>query len=152
MKKQAPATTTEWLAFSNALITVCSDLQAVPVAVPEAVDGAVPTAGQIEQVPRKKAAGRTLEKEQVTAIHRYATSMGLDFSEVSLEEVQGAPGGVAAYAKMTTADATQQYKDSQKAQQAPRQRQVFPILEKRPRATVTRTYKGVLAYIGSVNT
>ena len=59
---------------------------------------------------------------------------------------------MAAYAKMTTADATQQYKDSQKAQQAPRQRQVFPILEKRPRATVTRTYKGVLAYIGSVNT
>ena len=85
--KSEQALKTEWLAFSNALITVCSDILAVPAATLTEVPATVQNAGKDEQVPRKKATDRTLEKAQVTAIHRYATSEGLDFSDVSLEEV-----------------------------------------------------------------
>jgi hypothetical protein len=106
---------TDWLVYSYALISVCSKVQdeeqqlkgAAPAVVPAAVVPAAPAAGQ-----KKKTTGRHLENEQITAIHRYATSSGMGFREVSLEEVEGAPGGVEKYKKMTSAEADKEYKDS----------------------------------------
>ena len=99
---------TDWLVHSDALISVCSEVQdeeqlssVAPAVVPTIVVPAVPAAD------KKRTASRQLGNEQVTAIHRsrYATSMGLVFKEVSLEEVVEAPGGVEKYSKMTIAEA-----------------------------------------------
>jgi hypothetical protein len=91
--------------------------------VPAAVVPAAPAAGQ-----KKKTAGRQLENQQVTAIHRYAVSMGLEFKEVSLEEVVAAPGGVEKYSKMTAAEAMKEYKDSQEKAEKTRLPLAFPVL------------------------
>ena len=89
--------------------------------VPAAVVPAAPAAD------KKRTAGRQLGNEQVTAIHRYAASIGMEFREVSLEEVEAAPSGVEKYKKMTSADADKEYKDSlEKAK--PRLPAVFPVL------------------------
>ena len=64
----------------------------------------------------------------MTAIHRYAVSMGLAFKEVSLEEVVDALGGVEKYSKMTAAEAAKEYKDSQEKSEKPRLPLVFPVL------------------------
>ena len=89
--------------------------------VPAAVVPAAPAAD------KKRTAGRQLGNEQVTAIHRYATSIGMEFREVSLEEVEGAPGGVERYKKMTSADADREYKDSLEKNK-PRLPLSFPVL------------------------
>ena len=113
---------TNWLACSDAFISVCSDIQDEVQQLPSVALAVVPAAGQ-----KKKTAGRHLENEQITAIHRYAASSGMEFREVSLEEVEGAPGGVEKYKKMTSADADRAYKDSlEKAK--PRLPAVFPVL------------------------
>ena len=78
---------------------------------------------KVSKIPRQ------LEKTQITAKHRFATSMGLEFSEVSLEEVVGAPGGVEKYQKMTVAEAAKEFEDL-KVQQA-RKPRFFPILKPR---------------------
>ena len=116
---------TDWLVYSDALISVCSEVQGeeqVPAAVvPAAVVPAAPAAD------KKRTAGRQLGNEQVTAIHRYAAAIGMEFREVSLEGVEAAPGGVEKYKKMTSADADREYKDSlEKAK--PRLPAVFPVL------------------------
>ena len=97
-----PGMETDWLTYSDVLMPVCADMVKMAAEVP-----AAPAAGQ-----KKKTAGRHLENEQVTAIHRYAASSGVEFREVSLEEVEGAPGGVEKYKKMTSAEADKEYKDS----------------------------------------
>ena len=61
---------------------------------------------KVSKVPRQ------LEKTQIPVIHRSATSMGLEFGEVSLEEVVGALGGVEKYQKMTVAEAAKGFDDS----------------------------------------
>ena len=70
----------------------------------------------------------------MTAIHRYATCMGLAFKEVSLEEVVAALGGVEKYSKMTAAEAAKEYKDSQESEK-PRLPLVFPVLLSRKAST-----------------
>ena len=78
---------TNWLAYSDALISVCSEVQGEVQQLPSVAPAVVPAAPAAVQ--KKKTAGRHLENEQVTAIHRYAASSGMEFREVSLEEVEG---------------------------------------------------------------
>ena len=132
---------TNWLAYSDALISVSSEVQdeeqQLPGAAPAVVPAAVVPAGQ-----KKKTAGRQLENQQVTAIHRYAVSMGLEFKEVSLEEVVAAPGGVEKFSKMTATEAMKEYKDSQEKAEKTRLPICFPVLMPRKASNeAKRSYK-----------
>jgi hypothetical protein len=134
---------TNWLAYSDALISVCSEVQDEEQQLPgvrrdqNRVDAAVVPAGQ-----KKKTAGRQLENQQVTAIHRYAVSMGLEFKEVSLEEVVAAPGGVEKFSKMTATEAMKEYKDSQEKAEKTRLPICFPVLMPRKASNeAKRSYK-----------
>ena len=136
---------TDWLVYSNALIAVCSEVQdgSKQPAGQQAAAAAQPAA-QPAGADKKKTAGRQITNEQVTAIHRYAASMGLEFREVSLEEVVEAPGGVAKYQKMTAAEAVKEYKDSLVPVTPARVPVLFPVLQKRSEvhsASSQQTYK-----------
>ena len=131
-----PGMETDWLTYSDVLMTVCADMIEMQPAPPAGTAAAQPAAD------KKRTAGRQLENEQVTAIHRYAASRGMEFREVSLEEVEAAPGGIEKYKKMTSAEADKEYKDSLENSKS-RLPVSFPILLSRKQrgAEAVQSYK-----------
>lgn len=128
----------DWFKYTDALIMVCSDLSVQAPAAPAApaVKPAAPTQVPAGGLPPRASGGRQLTKMQLQAIHRFAAASGKAFSNVALEEVEAAEGGVEKWSSIPQKAAEDMFKaqqdqafgnfDSDKSE--PR---VYPVLKKR---------------------
>ena len=115
--KQDPTLDTDWFRYSDVLIMVCSDLTSA------AVDEPAQAAQALAQAPARQhklinhsglapraSGGRQLTRPQLQAIHRFAAANGKAFSNVALEDVEAAEGGVEKWFNIPQLAAEEMYK------------------------------------------
>jgi hypothetical protein len=117
---------------------VCSDLSVNAPAAPAATTVTPTTPAQVPEgeLPPRASGGRQLTKMQLQAIHRFAAASGKAFSNVALEEVEAAEGGVEKWFSIPQKAAEDMFKAQQDQafgkfdsdQSKPR---VYPVLKKR---------------------
>jgi hypothetical protein len=137
--KQDPTLDTVWFRHSDVLIMVCSELTSAvvhePAQAPQAPAHAPAQADKQFLAPRASG-GRQLTRTQLQAIHRFAAANGKTFSNVALEDVEAAEGGVEKWFSIPQLAAEEMYKakknqDAGKFDDGTTGPRVYPVLKKR---------------------
>ena len=140
--KQDPTLDTDWFRYSDVLIMVCSDLTSAAVDEPAKAAHAPAQAVKPFLAPRASG-GRQLTRPQLQAIHRFAAANGKAFSNVALEDVEAAEGGVEKWFNMPQLAAEEMYKakknqDAGKFDDDTTKPRAYPVLKKRSDKKKTR--------------
>ena len=137
--KQDPTLDTDWFRYSDVLIMVCSDLTSAavnePAQAPPQAPAQAPAQADRQFLAPRASGGRQLTRQQLQAIHRFAAANGKAFSNVALEDVEAAEGGVEKWFNIPQVAAEEMYKakkdqDAGKFDDGTKPR-LYPVLKKR---------------------
>lgn len=137
--KLDPTLDTDWFRYSDVLIMICSDLTSAAVGEPaQAAQAPAQAPAQADKpfLAPRASGGRQLTRPQLQAIHRFAAANGKAFSNVALEDVEAAEGGVEKWFNIPQLAAEEMYKakknqDAGKFDDDTTKPRVYPVLKKR---------------------
>ena len=130
---------TDWFRYSDVLIMACSDLTSAAVDEPaQAAQAPAQAPAQADKsfLAPRASGGRQLTRPQLRAIQRFAAANGKAFSNVALEDVEAAEGGVEKWFNIPQLAAEEMYKakknqDAGKFDDDTTKPRVYPVLKKR---------------------